>query len=486
MTSLTGDAGKARPETVVRLLEDLLAACDSPGGLAAALERGTAIAFLEELSLRTTPKRRRVEIATVALRGIAAEADRGLYDFDEEREAAAVDEADAVPPPPAQITPPIAAVAVAQQAAVAVAPALPAVVPHPSLKVVPPVAPEVLIRPTHDATSHQFDRLREAVKERDEAAQSRFDVAKLLEWLRELDWRKVAAVGVPTVLVVAWWLWPAGLLRLPPRPKQYDPVPFAAIPLVPGWADIDRLGRAPRRAATPVAVADERTRSTANDARPASRAAAIVAEPPADASVALVPPAGSVPTAPVAAAPPRLTLPAPAETRPVAEPSRASGSEGTDGETVYSWTSQGVEPPVIRSPNMPSWAMPPAGRGDRRSLPRSAGRPAGAGGDGARPRPDRAGRDVLPASHDAGVRQALAVQSGAPQRTPGALRDPRDHRTALTGPHRAVLTTSGTSRAPAGRARRRATRSSCPGRGCAARSAPAARRSLAPAAAAWR
>ncbi len=356
---LTGDAAKARPETVVRLLEDLLAACDSPGGLAAALERGTAIAFLEELSLRTTPKRRRVEIATVALRGIAAEADRGLYDFDEEREAAAADEADAVPPPLAQITPPIAAVAVAQQAAVAVAPALPAVVPQPSLRVVPPVAPEVPIRPAHDSISHEFDRLRASVKERDEAAQSRFDVAKLLEWLRELDWRKVAAVGVPTVLVVAWWLWPAGLLRLPPTPKQYDPVPFAAIPLVPGWADIDRLGRAPRRAATPVAVADATTRSTTNDASPASRAAAIVAEPPADASVALVPPAGSAPTAAVAAAPPRMPLPAPAETRPVAEPSRASGSEGTDGETVYSWTSQGVEPPVIRSPAMPSWATPP-------------------------------------------------------------------------------------------------------------------------------
>ena len=73
---LLNDADQARPETMVQLLQDLLAACDSPGGLAGALANGTALSFLEDLSLQVTYKRRRVEIAGVALRALAAEADR--------------------------------------------------------------------------------------------------------------------------------------------------------------------------------------------------------------------------------------------------------------------------------------------------------------------------------------------------------------------------------------------------------------------------
>ena len=58
---LLDEAARARPETVLRLLEDLLPACESQGGLGAAFESGRAIAFLEDLSLQVTAKRRRVE-----------------------------------------------------------------------------------------------------------------------------------------------------------------------------------------------------------------------------------------------------------------------------------------------------------------------------------------------------------------------------------------------------------------------------------------
>ena len=253
---LTGDAAKARPETVVRLLEDLLVACDSPGGLAAALERGTAIAFLEELSLRTTPKRRRVEIAAVALRGIAAEADRGRYDFDEEREAPAVDEADAVPPPLAQITPPITAsgrgaASCGCDGTGAVCSRAPSQLDGRPARRTGGADPAGARLPRRTSSTGCALRSWSATKPRDRVSTSRSCSSGSRARLAEGRCRRRA-----DVLAVAWWLWPAGLLRLPPTPKQYDPVPFAAIPLVPGWADIDRLGRAPRRAATPVAVAD--------------------------------------------------------------------------------------------------------------------------------------------------------------------------------------------------------------------------------------
>ena len=72
---LLDDAAQARPETVLRLLAPLLTACDARGGLGSAFENGVAINFLEELALRVTAKRRRVEIAGVAIRGLGARAE---------------------------------------------------------------------------------------------------------------------------------------------------------------------------------------------------------------------------------------------------------------------------------------------------------------------------------------------------------------------------------------------------------------------------
>ena len=72
---LVGTAAQAPPEAVVRLLDDLLASCSAPGRFAGAVANGTALDMLEELSEHITPKRRRVEVAAVALRGLAAAAD---------------------------------------------------------------------------------------------------------------------------------------------------------------------------------------------------------------------------------------------------------------------------------------------------------------------------------------------------------------------------------------------------------------------------
>ena len=354
--TLIGPAAKARPETIVRLLEDLLPACDSPGGLGAAYERGMAIAFLEDLSQRTTSKRRRVEIAAVAIRAISAEADRAR----EADEGASFDSpvADVVPPLPAQITPraPYPEVPL-PQAPTAISHVTPFVAPRPPLKAVPPP----VLESAADVAPPEFDRLRAAVMERDEA-RAKSGLQALLERLRELEWKKVAAGAVPVVLLMVWWLWPAGPPVLPPTPKQYDPMALVAIPLAPGWADIDRLGRAARgtRTAATTAVAATSPAPLTVAARSAD-APAIVAEPRADASVALVPPAGEIPA--TASAPGARPAPPPppvaaAVLRPTAAVPALAAAEDGESDTVYSWTSDGVEPPVIRSPAMPSWAMP--------------------------------------------------------------------------------------------------------------------------------
>jgi len=100
--TLVGTAATAPPMSVVRLLDDLLEACDTPGQLAGTATDGTALDILEELSQRVSDKRRRVEVAAVALRGLVAQADaaRALADAVEPA-------APAAPPPsiPAPATP---------------------------------------------------------------------------------------------------------------------------------------------------------------------------------------------------------------------------------------------------------------------------------------------------------------------------------------------------------------------------------------------
>jgi hypothetical protein len=89
---LIGSAAQARPEVVVRLFDDLLASCSEPGRFAGAVADGTALEMLEELSQAISPKRRRVEVASVALRGLAAAADaaRALADAGEQHPSADV------------------------------------------------------------------------------------------------------------------------------------------------------------------------------------------------------------------------------------------------------------------------------------------------------------------------------------------------------------------------------------------------------------
>jgi hypothetical protein len=73
------DGGGAPPaEAIADLVAALVAACEAPDRLGMALASGHIHTFLDELGEKTDAKRRRVEIAAVALRGLAAEAERAL------------------------------------------------------------------------------------------------------------------------------------------------------------------------------------------------------------------------------------------------------------------------------------------------------------------------------------------------------------------------------------------------------------------------
>ena len=91
---------------MVRLLDDLLASCSNPGRFAGAVAEGTALEMIEEQSHDTTPQRRRVAVASVALRGLAAadDAARAMVDADEQNQSADVDGLIAAPTPAASPT----------------------------------------------------------------------------------------------------------------------------------------------------------------------------------------------------------------------------------------------------------------------------------------------------------------------------------------------------------------------------------------------
>ncbi len=77
---LVGDTAQAAPAALVALLDDLLSVCADPDRLGVAHDSGRAVTFLSEVAERTSPQRRRIEIASLALRALAAQADRELAD----------------------------------------------------------------------------------------------------------------------------------------------------------------------------------------------------------------------------------------------------------------------------------------------------------------------------------------------------------------------------------------------------------------------
>ena len=95
---LVGDTAQAAPAALVALLDDLLSVCADPDRLGIAHDSGHAVAFLSEVAERTSPQRRRIEIASLALRALAAQADRELADPSTPALPSSVPPRSAVPP----------------------------------------------------------------------------------------------------------------------------------------------------------------------------------------------------------------------------------------------------------------------------------------------------------------------------------------------------------------------------------------------------
>jgi len=72
---LADQAAAASPDAVLELVGPLTAACIDPGDLGQAAASGALVPFLEAYAADTPWRRRRVQIAAIALRALAAEAD---------------------------------------------------------------------------------------------------------------------------------------------------------------------------------------------------------------------------------------------------------------------------------------------------------------------------------------------------------------------------------------------------------------------------
>ncbi len=401
---LLGDAARARPETVLGLLEYLLPACDSQGGLGVAFESGRAISFLEELGLQVTAKRRRVEIAGVALRALCVDADRLRAEAERAR---------ATPPPAAAPAPatddawdepvelptdlPYDLVPVDQRPAHASERrSLDLAMPTARRQALEPVVsddagpwsapPEwnrIPIRRTQPIAaaaaatmSNEFEQLRAATL-RAAVNANQFDVQAALR-------RALHAVGAPAAIgvvgvglaVAAWQLWPAPatrpLARPTPAATTAAAVPEAApMPSAPATPAPPPVSPGPAAsfdpAPAPVAVAPVARSLPARVVRgtPPGPAVGSTISPPSRPVVSAAPvETAAAPPAPartdvVATSPPPAAVVALAGNGEARTTPRAADLAGdTSGaDTLYSWVTPGVQPPVLRYPSLASTAL---------------------------------------------------------------------------------------------------------------------------------
>ena len=75
---LADDMARARPDTLVALASRLLEACAEPDDFGAAMRSGAFLEFVDDYTALTSPNQRRVAIASLALRALAAEADLSI------------------------------------------------------------------------------------------------------------------------------------------------------------------------------------------------------------------------------------------------------------------------------------------------------------------------------------------------------------------------------------------------------------------------
>lgn len=241
----------------------------------------------------STPKRRRMEVAAVAIRALTIEAELSRRTVD----------------------------------------ALRGLPLEPELPPVVNAAGKVVPAEEQDA---EFNRLRAQVSDVEIRG-------RRWSFRRTVDLRLVGAVGVPAALGLAWWLWSPGSPPLPAPPRLFDvPRGIRAVNLDPHWMS---LGPEP----SIVPTASETTRTGAvptaveGGAPPPAETTERVAE---DTPSSTAPePASPAPSAPVE---PPASPPSSPEQSPRPAPADPPDS------TVYSAANTAVQPPVLRYPNLPN------------------------------------------------------------------------------------------------------------------------------------
>lgn len=370
---LTGDALRARPETILGLLDHLLAVCDSPGGLGPAFEAGRANAFLDDLALQITDKKRRVEIAGVAIRALGLDADQRRLEAERrlaaERREAAEREAALLLAAEHAARDAVSGVADETEAGAPEEPfELPADLP---LDLMPHDAPawsEQWMRsgrgtpgqPPPTARRREADRWQAAASSPamgstiavdDEFQQLRAATLRTAATANDLDlWRRVGQLAssarLPTAIAAFaaaaaggfWLAWPAPTVRVPEAPSRVHAAALRAVPLPAEWAEFGRAAASSSVvAAAPVG---------AGLAPAPTPALATPPEPPG--APIIVPPAAAAPVAPAATIAPPAVASAPAEVDTAAS---------SLDDALFSAATPGVTPPVLRYPAMPSTAL---------------------------------------------------------------------------------------------------------------------------------
>ena len=308
-------AADAGPEVVVTLAQDLLKTCQAPDRLGQAVQSGDLLPFIDEFGERTSPNQRRKEIASLAWRALAAEADLTS---------------------PSHFTPVDAQDAPGNRAETPVWTQTPP--PHVTSRAVDDGgfrAPVPSTPQTSDRRRHRRGRRR----------------------------RAVAAVIFATALGVGGWLW----WRATIAPSQPIAVASTEASGAPAGRDV-----APAIAGNVKVEGAPEPKVPATPAREAAAPAAEVAVPapkvadPAPA-VAVPTPKVAVPAAEVAVPTPKVAVPAPAVADPVPAPTVSATTtrdepvperytpvaplrrspDGTIDDPIFPSASPGVQPPVL-------------------------------------------------------------------------------------------------------------------------------------------
>ena len=217
------------------------------------------------------------------------------------------------------------------------------------------IGAKVVLPPPGVAPPGAFEQLRRAAK-RAAAVPQRTSFANAVR----RHARPAMAAAASVAVAVALWAWWSSARVEEPSPLASESRAVGLLPFMPSWADLRASGTTPSATATtgPAGTAPApRDPSAVTPALPPAAPLPVPAAAPSAVAPTVSAPAPST-ASPAATAGSRVPPP-PADTAPRSTGGSAGLGATTPGasEPLYSWSSRGVQPPVLRYPAMASWAM---------------------------------------------------------------------------------------------------------------------------------